>query len=303
MRTPKNPGYARIRRGLLEHLPSLPSNDLKVYLYVHLRARATGVDKGVFRATIRTICEDLGMRAEAVVSAIRRLETKQPKPFLQVDRARNRHGMTTYRILRFDPDASVPETETLEPTVSESETLDVPTVPDSVALPGTLGGTLDEPKQRAINGFDSSNKEKKEKKNTRRQGRDEKPFACDHAPRCSNRPWHICEVIRAAQDIPPLRPGEFHSKGELANAMRMLGSTPDEEIAGTVQLLRRDPFWQDKTITSATVSKNLGAYRRRQQSAGGESYGTPIRREEIEEENRKMAAAKAARLAGSSGER
>ena len=136
-------GFVKVRRGLLEHLPRLSTSAAKLYLFLLLKVKATGVDQGVYRNSTRVISEDLRMRRESLLRTIRELESLRPKPFLEVKRASNRHGLTEYRVLRFDPGTG-PETRPLD-TCS--------TGPESGPLPGPLGGPLDQSKQLAINGL------------------------------------------------------------------------------------------------------------------------------------------------------
>jgi hypothetical protein len=96
-------GYVPLRRGLLEHLPTLPANDFKVYGYLLMKAKNTGLGKGAYATTTRAMADDLGMDRESVIASVRRLETRRPKPFIEVDRAKNQHALTVYKILRFDP--------------------------------------------------------------------------------------------------------------------------------------------------------------------------------------------------------
>ncbi len=104
----KKAGYVRLRRGLVEHLPRMTPNAVKVYLFLLLKAKATGVEQGVFRATTRAMSEESGMNRIAMMRAIRELESMEPKPFIAVKRSTNQHAMTEYKILRFAGSESRP---------------------------------------------------------------------------------------------------------------------------------------------------------------------------------------------------
>lgn len=106
--------FIKLRRRLLEHLPRLSPNAVKLYVYLLLKVKATGVDRGVYRAATRAMSEDLAMRRESMLGAIRELESLSPKPFIEVRRAPNQHGLTEYRVARFSPSAG-PESGPLEP--------------------------------------------------------------------------------------------------------------------------------------------------------------------------------------------
>ncbi len=156
-----------LRRGLREHLPRLSANAVKVYVYLLLRVEWKGADRGTCRATTRALSEELGMRRESMLSAIKELEGLSPKPFIEVERASNRHGLTTYRVLRFDrftipksvpvePHSTGPTSAPLEPrsTGPESGPLPISTGPEF----GPLPGPLDIPKQLHINGLETPKK-------------------------------------------------------------------------------------------------------------------------------------------------
>ena len=102
------PGYVQLRRGLLEHLPRMTANAGTVYVFLLMKAKATGVDRGVYRATSRSMSEELGMNRIVMMRAIKELEHMKPKAFIKVKRSTNQHAVTEYRTLRFAGSELIP---------------------------------------------------------------------------------------------------------------------------------------------------------------------------------------------------
>lgn len=139
-------GFVKLRRGLLEHLPRMTPNAAKLYLFLLLKAKAVGVDQGVYRTTSRRIEDDLAMGRESIIRATRELENMTPKPFIEVKRSRSRHSLTEYKILRFTGAES-------QPVNSDSTGTECLPVSRPVSRP------VNHPKQLAINGLASPNTE------------------------------------------------------------------------------------------------------------------------------------------------
>ncbi len=103
----------------------------KVYLFIKLRAKAVGRDRGVLRARISDLADDLNIRRPTLSSEV--LPSLERLGLLKITRAPNQHGLSEFRLLEFDDPArneSVPSAESSNP-VAHNE--NVPrTVPSSV---------------------------------------------------------------------------------------------------------------------------------------------------------------------------
>lgn len=95
----RDPGFAPIRRGLLEHLPEMSSNAVKLYLWLHLKAFWSGPKRGC----VETSFEDMA-RGNGWSYSMARRTTKEltRKGYILVARAANQYQFNTIKILRFD---------------------------------------------------------------------------------------------------------------------------------------------------------------------------------------------------------
>lgn len=140
-------GFVPVRRGLLEHFSSLPANDLKVYLYLLLKAENIKKEElGIARVSYRQMRRDLRMGATTIVESIRNLERHEPKPFIKVTRSSSAASQTVFQILRFRGNRS----ENGNGTVPESGTVTRQTRNGTVPKVGTVhsqtgnGGTTNQ---------------------------------------------------------------------------------------------------------------------------------------------------------------
>ena len=60
-REKNDPGFVKIRRGLLPHLPWMTSNATKLYLWLHLRAYWQGPKRGTVETTFDDIAQSVGL--------------------------------------------------------------------------------------------------------------------------------------------------------------------------------------------------------------------------------------------------
>ena len=96
----RDPGFAPIRRGLLEHLPTMSSNAVKFYLFLHLNAQwQPGPNRGTVRASFEDMASANGWSLKILRGAIEELEAKS---FITVERASNQHELTSVAISKFD---------------------------------------------------------------------------------------------------------------------------------------------------------------------------------------------------------
>src|SRR6516165_538698 len=98
-RAKRDPGFAKIRRGLLEHLPELSSNAIKLYLYLHLTAYWQGPKRGWVEASFDDIARGLGWSQKTLQRTMEELEAI---PFVEVERAANQYDLTRIKILKYD---------------------------------------------------------------------------------------------------------------------------------------------------------------------------------------------------------
>lgn len=103
-REKRNPGFAPIRRGLLEHWPSMSANARSFYVWLHLTAYW---QDGPKRCWVEASFDDMeranGWSLKVLRGAIEELEAK---PYIAVDRAANQHELTRIKILKYDCEES-----------------------------------------------------------------------------------------------------------------------------------------------------------------------------------------------------
>ena len=203
----------RLRRGLVEHLPRLSANGVKIYIYLLLKVRSVGVDQGVYRTTTRQLAEDLDMNRRAVLNALGELEDLAPKPFIEIERASNQHKLTAYRVLRFDLNAGA------ESAPAQSR----PAGLESAPAPTPAPTPADQPKQLAINGFETPKTE--ENKNTVKSA-EFRPAKNGSYPGWFERFWASYPSRKGAK------------KPAFKQAAKVIKSAADVELAGRYLAIR-----------------------------------------------------------------
>ena len=89
-------GFAKLRRGLLDHYSSMSDAENKLFTYAVLRARNVGPKAGQFAGTFREIAADLGWsrtKLSRVVEGMGR--------YLAVETSANQHAQSTFTIVNF----------------------------------------------------------------------------------------------------------------------------------------------------------------------------------------------------------
>ncbi len=98
----RDPGFVKLRRGLLPHLGRMSSNATKLYVWLLLSADwRKGPMRGSVVASFADIGRDLRVSSKTLQRAVEELETRE-KPFISVERAANQYELTQIRIFRYD---------------------------------------------------------------------------------------------------------------------------------------------------------------------------------------------------------
>ena len=125
----RDPGFVKIRRGLLPHLSEMSSHAVKLYLWLHLRAHWK---PGVTRGWVEGNYEDIGTSLRWSYSMVRRtLDELSSDGYIVVTPGANQYELTRIKILKFDLEDSDSAVSTGEHTKSEN---------DSALLSGVLSG-------------------------------------------------------------------------------------------------------------------------------------------------------------------
>lgn len=109
----RDPGFAPIRRGLLEHWLALSVNARALYIWLHLKAYWSGPKRGCVEVSFDDMARGNGWSYSMVRRTIEELTRKG---YIQVARAANQYQFTTIRILRFDVEQSDSAVSTYEHT-------------------------------------------------------------------------------------------------------------------------------------------------------------------------------------------
>jgi hypothetical protein len=96
-------GFAPIRRGLLEHLPVMSSNAVKLYLWFHLKAYWSGPRRGYVEASFDDMAHGNGWSYNMVRRTVEELIRKG---YIEVACAANQYQLTAIEILNFDLEES-----------------------------------------------------------------------------------------------------------------------------------------------------------------------------------------------------
>jgi len=99
----RDPGFARIRKGLLAHLPGMSGNAVKLYLMLQFKACWFGVKRGWVEASFDDMARWCGWSTKTIQRNLEELETK---PYIEVERAANQHELTRIKILKYDLEES-----------------------------------------------------------------------------------------------------------------------------------------------------------------------------------------------------
>lgn len=125
-----NPGFAPIRRGLLEHWPEMSVNARAFYVWLHLNAKWKGPKRGWVEASFDDMARGNCWSVKTVQRTIEELEAL---PFIEVERASNQYELTRIKILRYD----LEETDSA-PVKSVHSSVAPVSAPDSAAVSGAV---------------------------------------------------------------------------------------------------------------------------------------------------------------------
>lgn len=89
--------YVPVSRGLLKHLANMTSNELKVYMYLLMRASANGHAKGTIACPIELIANDLDIHYMTVYKAIQSLKPK----YIKYKPAKNQYNTTRFQVQKY----------------------------------------------------------------------------------------------------------------------------------------------------------------------------------------------------------
>jgi hypothetical protein len=158
----RDPGFAPIRRGILEHWSTLSGNAAKLYIWFHLTAFWQDQKRGLVEASFDDMARGNGWSLKVLRRAIEELEAK---PFIEVERAPNQHGLTRVKILKYDR-----EEYDSAPTLRGSSNEIAPSPADSLAP--TLQGSSEGRSKPAISQSQHGLRAPKKSKNKRREEHD-----------------------------------------------------------------------------------------------------------------------------------
>lgn len=122
-------GFVKIRRGLREHLVTMSSNAVKLYLWLHLSAN-WAVKRGCVEASYEDIARALGWSQKTLQRTVAELEPK----YIAVAHA-NQFKLTTIRIIKYDiaVDNSVQSASAVDTVVDKFVQSDVHSDPSKPA--------------------------------------------------------------------------------------------------------------------------------------------------------------------------
>lgn len=96
----RDPGFVKLRRGLLAHLPEMSSNAVKLYVWLHLKAHwKPGPKRGRVEASYEDIIGSLVWKKSMVRRTVEELAEKS---YIEVTPAANQHQVTRIKILKYD---------------------------------------------------------------------------------------------------------------------------------------------------------------------------------------------------------
>ena len=95
----RDPGFVKLRRGLLPHLSSMSSNAAKLYVFLLLKAHwKLGPKRGLAEVSYEDITCDLGWSYSMVRRTIRELTRKN---YIEVTPAANQYDLTRIKVLKY----------------------------------------------------------------------------------------------------------------------------------------------------------------------------------------------------------
>ena len=101
-REKRDPGYVKLRRGLLPHLSKMSSNASKLYVCLLLKAHwKSGPKRGLAEVSYEDIACDLGWSYSTVRRTIGELTRKA---YIEVTPAANQYELTRIKIFKYDPE-------------------------------------------------------------------------------------------------------------------------------------------------------------------------------------------------------
>jgi DNA-binding Lrp family transcriptional regulator len=95
----RDPGYVKLRRGLLPHLCEMSDRGAKLYVWLLLKARFAPPKRGWVEASFGDIARELGWSSKTVQRAIQELAAKG---YIEVERATSQWELTRIKILKYD---------------------------------------------------------------------------------------------------------------------------------------------------------------------------------------------------------
>src|SRR5882762_8741927 len=98
-----DPGFAKIRKGLLAHLPGMSGNAVKLYLMLHFKACWFAPKRGWVEASFDDMARWCGWSTKTLSRHVEELEAK---PYIEVKRAANQHEVSRTKILKYDLEES-----------------------------------------------------------------------------------------------------------------------------------------------------------------------------------------------------
>jgi hypothetical protein len=107
----RDPGFVKIRRGLLPHLTEMSSNAVKLYVWFHIRAYWFGPKRGLVEASPEDIMCGLGWSKSMVRRTVKELARKG---YIRVVAAVNQHQLTRIKILKYELEKSISAVSTGE---------------------------------------------------------------------------------------------------------------------------------------------------------------------------------------------
>ncbi len=245
-------GFVKLRRGILDHIPGMSPQVLKLFIVLLLLAEPMGASRGVVRASVNDLASAANMRRQTLLKAADQLAAMG---WIEISKARNQHAVTAWRIVKYDAFAGA-EYGTGKPSAgAEGVTSNSPVVVTEVAPALNESGTSN--RSNRLKPFKLQ--APKNKKNI--YARKERASSGDEL-----QPWAVCEAIAEAGGLEFVKP----NGRSLKEAKSLLQSCPEltgEDVRSITQdLIAADggKFWNVKApVTPAAVERHLPLWRKR----------------------------------------